>query len=240
MLLKRLAYQLFHPVLRRARCSPVLIRGLFGLRTPAGADVNFDPTTVLLARAAAELATTEDRSALEMGIGPGALVSLSLGSRRRQAGGEIKLTGCDCVARRVESAQRFAKHNSLEANFYQSDLFTAVPKGDPFDLILFNPPYVPTDVGEQLNMGTKLTDERTMWDGGDDGLSVLRQFLSDAPPYLSGRGRLLFGVQHVFVSDAAVRKVIEDSPFDLQRTYDRRSIPAAVYVLALPKDRGDR
>lgn len=235
MLLKRLAYNLFHPVLRRARSSPLLIRGLFGLRTPAGADVNFDPTTVLLARAAAELATDTDRSALEMGIGPGALVSLSLGARRRQAGHDIKLTGCDCVARRVESAQRFAQHNSLAANFFESDLFSAVSTDDPFDLILFNPPYVPTGVGEELNMGSKLTDERTMWDGGDDGLSVLRQFLGDAPPYLSTQGRLLFGVQHVFVSDEAVRKVIEASPFELQQTYQRPGVPAAVYVLRLPK-----
>jgi len=228
---KRLAYKLFHPMLRWARSHPVLIRGLLGVRLPRGADVAFDPTTVLLARAARETATTEDRTVLEMGIGAGALVGLSLACERRRQRQPIVLVGCDCVPRRVESAVKVAQHNGIEVEFYLSDLFDAVPSDQQFDLILFNPPYVPTEVGDQLNMGERLTDERTMWDGGDDGLVVLRKFLAAAPPHLSPTGRLLFGVQHVFVSDEAVRRAIDESPFSLQRRITRRGVPAAVYVL---------
>ena len=228
---KRLAYQLFHPILRWGRSHPVLIRGLLGVRLPRGADVAFDPTTVLLARAARETKTPSDVTVLEMGIGAGALVGLSLARHCLRTKEAIALAGCDCVPRRVESALAVARHNGLEAEFFESDLFAALPADRQFDLILFNPPYVPTSVGKDLDMGQRLTDERTMWDGGDDGLVVLRKFLADAPPHLSPRGRLLFGVQHVFVKDDAVRQVIDASPFQLQKRITRRGVPAAVYVL---------
>ncbi|MEM6799372.1 MAG: methyltransferase, partial [Planctomycetota bacterium] len=236
---KNSAYHLFHPVLRWVRSQPLLIRWLLGVRLPRGADVAFDPTTVLLARAARGLAKPEDESALEMGVGAGALVLLSLALDRAKRGQPIAVAGCDCVPRRVESARAVASHNGVDAEVFESDLFDAVPTDRRFDLILFNPPYVPTAVGEELRMGTRLTDERTMWDGGDDGLAVLRRFLAEAPAWLSPTGRVLFGVQHVFVSDEAVRRVIDASPMSLQQTYTRRSVPAEVYVVA-PADRAGK
>ena len=231
MSLTNATYHVFHPLLRWIRSRRWLIRALFGVRLPRGADVAFDPTTILLAHAAKQLAKPTMRSSLEMGIGAGALVSLSLARHRHKQQAPIAITGCDCVPRRVESARQVAQHNAIEASFIESDLFTAVPAGERYDLILFNPPYVPTAVGEQLRMGARLTSERTMWDGGDDGLEVLRRFLAVAPDYLSSGGRVLFGVQHVFVSDEAVRRVIDGGPLSLQETITRRGVPAEVYVL---------
>lgn len=237
MLLKRTSYLLTQPLLRRIRSSRSLIRRLMGVRVPVGASVSFDPTTVLLAWAAAEVVEQRDEqaggSSLEVGIGEGALVSLSLAAARQASGRPWRVAGCDCVPRRVVSAQGVARHNGVEADFFESDLFAAVPPGRRFDLLLFNPPYVPTEVGEQLKMGERLTDERTMWDGGADGLSVLRRFLVDAPPLLAPGGRLLFGVQHVFVTDEAVLAAIAASPFRLTARHTRRLLPAEVYCLEL-------
>ncbi|MEN1680229.1 MAG: methyltransferase [Planctomycetota bacterium] len=231
MLVKRVSYQLTQPLLRRVRSSRTLIKRLMGVSVPADVSVSFDPTTVLLAWAAASEATAGDRDSLEMGIGEGALVSLSLALSRQSAEQDWRVAGCDCVARRVESAGSVARHNGIEADFFESDLFDAVGEGRQFDLILFNPPYVPTDVGKQLKMGDRLTAEQTMWDGGADGLSVLRRFLDQAPPHLKPGGRLLFGVQHVFVADEAVVAAIEASTFRLLRRHTRRAIPAEVYTL---------
>lgn len=231
MSLKSLSYHLFHPVLRWVRSHPWLIHQLFGVRLPQGADVAFDPTTVLLARVAKQIATSNDESTFEMGVGAGALVSLSLALDRQQKNLPLAIHGCDCVPRRVELARRVAEHNGVKAHFFESDLFASVPAGQRFDLILFNPPYVPTAVGEELSMGDRLTEERTMWDGGDDGLVVLRQFLAAAPAYLTPRGRVVFGVQHVFVSDEAVQRVIDQSPLRLASRFTRRGLPAEVYVV---------
>lgn len=234
LLVKRLAYRLFHPLLRWGRSHPLLIHRLLGVRLPAGADVAFDPTTVLLARAAATRLGPGDTSVFEMGVGAGALVSLSLAIHGRAKNQPLAIAGCDCVPRRVESAKAVAEHNGIDADFFLSDLFSTVGDDRQFDLILFNPPYVPTGVGEALDMGARLTDERTMWDGGGDGLVVLRGFLAAAPAHLAPGGRLLFGVQHVFVSDEAVVTVIEASPLELVGRETRRGLPAEVYVLAVP------
>ncbi|MEM6328800.1 MAG: methyltransferase [Planctomycetota bacterium] len=229
MPLKTAAYGLVHPLLRRARRSRWLVRRLFGVRLPPGADVAFDPTTVLLARAVNRFAESTDRTCFEVGIGAGALVSLAFARRRARAGEPISVAGCDCVPRRVASAQAVAAYNALRGEFFHGDLFGGVGNRR-FDLILFNPPYVPTAVGEALRLNTRLTDERAMWDGGSDGLAVLREFLAQAPRRLAPGGRVLFGVQHVFVADGAVRAAINASPLRLVQAYRRFGVPAEVYV----------
>lgn len=226
MALRDLAYKATHPVLRRVRGSRTLIRLLLGVRVPRGVPVDFDPTTVLLAHTVRDECAADDRSALEMGVGAGALAAVSLGRRRA-----IELHGCDCVPRRVASARRVAEYNGVTIDLWESDLFAGLPAGARYDLIFFNPPYVPTAVGDRLHMGERLTGERTMWDGGDDGLAVLRRFLAEAPGYLTPRGRVVFGVQHVFVTDEAVCAAIDASPLSLVRRVTRWPIPSAAYVL---------
>ncbi|QDU91280.1 N5-glutamine S-adenosyl-L-methionine-dependent methyltransferase [Pirellulimonas nuda] len=227
--LKSVAYRTTHPLLKRIRGSRTLIRRLTGVRVPAGTAVDFDPTTVLLAIAVREAALPGDRSALEVGVGAGALAGLSVAKATGLA-----LTGCDCVARRVESARVVAQHNRAPVRLFVSDLFDGLPAGERFDLIFFNPPYVPTEVGDRLNFSERLTGERSMWDGGDDGLQVLRRFLAEAPPRMAPGARVVFGVQHVFTPDAAVRGAIDASPFELVRRVTRWWLPSAAYVLRAP------
>lgn len=229
MPLDSLLYRCTLPVLKRIRSSRTVLRLTLGVRIPPGVRVSYDPTTLLLARVVPAEAQASDRRALEVGVGEGALVSLALARHPGLATG-LELSGCDCVARRVDSARRVATHNGVSLRLFESDLFGAAPPGDRYDLVYFNPPYVPTGVGDRLQMSARLTDERTMWDGGDDGLAVLRRFLADAPPRLTPTGRVVFGVQHVFVSDAAVRDAVGASPLRLVRRETRWPLPAAAYV----------
>ena len=59
-----------------------MIRQLFGVRIPADTQVQFDPVTVLLAKALPELIASrpfgQPLRLLEMGVGEGALVTLSI------------------------------------------------------------------------------------------------------------------------------------------------------------------
>lgn len=64
----------------------------------------------------------------------------------------------------------------------KSDLLTAVSpeQNHSFDLVISNPPYVPTQVWEGLEREVTQFEPRLALDGGQDGLDVFRAFLPDA------------------------------------------------------------
>jgi len=228
MQIKIAAYHLFQPLLRLLRNNRLIIRKLFGIRIPGDVAVQFDPTTLLLAKVLREVAQTQDRFALEVGIGQGALVGLSLAK-----GQPIELDGVDCSHTRVDSSKRVAQFNKINASFWVSDLFASVPVDKSYDLIFFNPPYVPTNVGEELRLTERLeVDGDQVWDGGEDGTSVLREFLEQARRFVSDHGRVVFGVQEIFVPQTKVKEVVNASPFQLTQRVVKRGIPSAVYVVA--------
>ena len=62
-----------------------------------------------------------------------------------------------------------------------SDLFSKIPKTQKFDLIIFNPPYLPNDK----------FDKEFDTSGGKSGSSIINLFLKNAEKYLSEKGRIL-------------------------------------------------
>ncbi|MDR2070026.1 MAG: peptide chain release factor N(5)-glutamine methyltransferase [Treponema sp.] len=82
--------------------------------------------------------------------------------------------------------------------FIESDLFdrlgeAAMPafSGPPrFDLIVSNPPYVPTAVLATLSPEVRREPPLAL-DGGEDGLDLIRRIAAGAPPFLSPGGTLL-------------------------------------------------
>ena len=61
-----------------------------------------------------------------------------------------------------------------------------------FDLILFNPPYLPTKPGERINDWL----EKAL-DGGENGREVIRRLIPDLPRVLAPGGRLLLIISEV-------------------------------------------
>jgi release factor glutamine methyltransferase len=228
MPLKNIVYDFTHPLLRYLRNHRVIIRKIFGVQIPRGTSVQFDPTTVLLSRAVREICTPEDSRVLEVGVGQGALVLLSLAKNRN-----LQCDGIDCSSTRVASSLQVAEHNQIAINCWVSDLFSQVPWPTPYDLIFFNPPYVPTEVGEGLRLTERLqVDGDQVWDGGEDGTTVLRSFLLQAARYTSERGRVVFGVQEIFVPDPVVLKAISDCGYKMLSKITKPLIPSVVYVVA--------
>ena len=77
--------------------------------------------------------------------------------------------------------------------FIRSDLFSGVDsaQGAIFDLIVSNPPYIPTREIETLSPEVRLHDPRLALDGGDDGLDFYRRIAEEAGAYLKKGGTLL-------------------------------------------------
>jgi release factor glutamine methyltransferase len=73
------------------------------------------------------------------------------------------------------------------------DLFEPVSRvvdARPFDLIVANPPYIPTGQIEALDRSVKDYEPKMALDGGIDGLEIHRRILTSAPQHLVPRGRI--------------------------------------------------
>lgn len=71
---------------------------------------------------------------------------------------------------------------SSSISFIQSDLFSNINPKDKFDLIIFNPPYIPTKKNE-----FKYQD----LDGGKNGTEIIERFLKEAKEFLKKDGKIL-------------------------------------------------
>ncbi len=96
-----------------------------------------------------------------------------------------------------EEALRVARENAALNNlrdkiqFHSGDGFAALPRGLPFDLIVSNPPYVPSAEIEALAPEVRDHDPRLALDGGADGLDFYRRLAAEAANHLRPAGRIM-------------------------------------------------
>lgn len=220
-----LAYRLAHPLVMRVRTHPWLVRALFGVDLPSGVRPHWDTTTLLLRHVLRREAAGR-HTCLEVGIGQAALLCLGLARDS-----EVQVDGIDVADDRVESSLGVATHNGLRARFWRSDLFGDVE--DWYDLVFFNPPYVPTEEGRRLRLSERLGTHDQVWDGGPEGTNVLQRFLSEVPRHVNPGGRVVFGVQGFHVPDARVCALLAGKPLVLLERVTLPLNPSVVYVLTV-------
>lgn len=87
-----------------------------------------------------------------------------------------------------------------------------------FDLVVANPPYIPSEVVEALDPLVRDHEPRLALDGGWDGLAALRQVITPAPSMLAPGGWLL--LEHHHDQAAAALQLLADAGLR-----DGRSVP---------------
>ena len=97
-----------------------------------------------------------------------------------------QVTAADLSADALEVAAANAQMNHADVHFVQGDLWQPV-EGETFDLILSNPPYIPTQDCNTLQHEV-LQEPRMALDGGTDGLDFYRRIANGALPHLSPGG----------------------------------------------------
>ncbi|MFH9060785.1 HemK2/MTQ2 family protein methyltransferase [Streptomyces coeruleorubidus] len=115
---------------------------------------------------------------LDVGTGTGAL---ALEAARRG----LRVTAVDVSRRAVWAARLNAVRAGLPVRIRHGNLFDPV-RGESFDLILANPPYVPAPDGAGRPRGAARA-----WDAGDDGRLVVDRICREAPELLRPGGVLL-------------------------------------------------
>jgi release factor glutamine methyltransferase len=95
-----------------------------------------------------------------------------------------------------EGALRVARVNAerlgaYRVSFSQGDLYEGVPRAfGGYDLIVSNPPYIPTGDIAGLPMTVRVFEPRLALDGGEDGLFLLAKIIAGAPALLVKGGAL--------------------------------------------------
>ncbi|MHB8719378.1 MAG: methyltransferase [Candidatus Dormibacteria bacterium] len=150
------------------------------LRVDAGVYVPRWTTEVVAERAAALL--PEGGTAIDLCTGCGAVAAV-LKARRpaaRVVAGDVDLAAVAC-----------ARRNGIDAR--AGDLFAAIApslRGE-VDVVVAVPPYVPRGELDRLQRDTFTFETPLAYDGGEDGLDVVRRVVAGAPGWLRAGGHLV-------------------------------------------------
>jgi release factor glutamine methyltransferase len=127
-------------------------------------------------------------SVLDVGTGSGCL-AIAVAVRHKGA----RVTAIDISPEALAVAGRNAsKHGVAErVRFLQGDLLAPLGPEELFDVLLSNPPYIPS--GEVAGLEPEVRDHepRLALDGGVDGFAVFERLLAEAPAHLKPGGHLL-------------------------------------------------
>lgn len=129
---------------------------------------------------------------LEVGCGTGC-ISLSIASERRD---RVAVVATDIEPRAVDLAARNRDALGIDAKTVDIRLGNLVSPLDretewgTFDVLVSNPPYIPTDVMATLPHEVADFEPSLALDGGTDGLDIFRRLVSAAPFMLRKNGLL--------------------------------------------------
>jgi release factor glutamine methyltransferase len=125
--------------------------------------------------------------------------------------------GFDVSKQALLVAKENAKLNDVAANFERSDLFENVM--DKFDVIVSNPPYIPTDEIMTLMPEVAQFEPVIALDGKEDGLYFYRKIIAGCREFLNPDGMVLFEIG--CEQGAAVSKMLHYAGFsDVQVIQD--------------------
>lgn len=156
--------------------------------TPDTLDPRPDSETLVEAALAAVAGRKRDPlTVLDLGTGTGCLL-LSVLSELPAAGGVAVDRSSAAVAVARDNARRLGL--SERAQFVAGDWASALDGA--FDLVLANPPYVPSGDIAALQPEVACHEPRLALDGGADGLDAYRRIAADLPRLLASGGIALF------------------------------------------------
>ncbi len=160
---------------------------------------------------------TEGSTILDLCTGTGCVLLSLLEMEEGTTG-----VGTDISEDAVELSRLNAERLGLSerASFLTGDLYSPLPEGSRFDLIIANPPYIRSEEIKNLMPEVRDHEPRRALDGGSDGLTYYRRIASGAGDYLIPGGLLLF--ETGYDQGGQVTEILKENGFSniiLKRDY---------------------
>ena len=191
------------------------------------------PETELIVESAIEILRDKRNSKFcEVGIGSGCIAVSILHEVKTS-----KAIGLDVSPEALEVAARnAAKHkvlNRLELKL--SDVFEVV-NDEKFDLIVSNPPYIPSEEIKDLQAEVRDFEPLTALTDDKDGLSIIRKIIVESPNFLNEEGFLLLEIG--FGQSEAAREMFAPEIWRVVEILpDLQGIPRTVKALKVKSEK---
>lgn len=156
------------------------------------------------------MSNNKELKLLEIGCGSGFLLETALKSGIKKE----NILGADINEKAVEYCK------NLGFNSVVSDLFSNI--NGKFDVIIFNPPYLPLDEREPL-------DSRLETTGGKNGGEITNRFLLQAKSHLAKNGKIFFVA-------SSLAKGIDFSGYKKRKIAEKKLFFEKLWVFELTKE----
>lgn len=144
---------------------------------------------------------------LEIGVGSGYIAFNTILNHN------VDYYGVDINEDAVNFTSIFYKNHKkmLKGKFKvtNSNLFSKIKKSNQFDIIIFNPPYLPYESGEPQKIAYALS-------GGRNGYELAELFIKNAKEYLNNAGTLLFIVSSLKNNHKKMNQILEQELYDFE------------------------
>jgi len=178
----------------------------------------WDLTTLVIKK---ELGFFNKINYLDMGCGQFAI----LGQYYKKNRPNSFVVSVDLYKDFVNNSLENSKNNKNAIEIFQSDLFENIH--NKFDLISFNPPYVP-NTSKKENDKDQYSKIRY---SGIEGTDIMSIFLENAKKFLSNKGIILLGINNFYVSEESCLKIIDSHGYKVKKITKMSFNTSAVFVL---------
>ena len=167
------------------------------------------PETEFIVETVLKSNDTKPENILEIGTGSGA-IAISIA---------VNMPECHIIATDIcEKALAVAEKNrdihecTDRIELLQGDLFEPIKQVKPkkFNCIVSNPPYISIDESKKLSKDIYDHEPHIALIAGDDGLSVIRRLILQAPNFLLPKGKLIFEIGEK--QAASVKAILDEHP----------------------------
>ena len=143
---------------------------------------------------------------IDLGTGSGCIILSILKDNK-----SLRAIGIDISNKAINIAQKNCSNLNLEkqATFLVSNWLSKV--SGSYDLIISNPPYIPSKDVDALSANVKNYDPLISLDGGEDGLKCYRQIAEDINRVIGKNGRVVLEIGYNQAED--VIKIFESKDF---------------------------